>query len=167
MTDWPPGRGNAVRPAVFPAPEAPLAGPNSPGAGTAREAARWGAAGAAPMVADGWEPAEQPAASRQAPAASKTACAAARRRPEIREKVRGTGAFMPMGRRRGQGGSHGKVTTWQLLARGSDLRLARRLRSDPRDPRWTVLSVGSAQFSPPSCGGSSPGMHTRAPEVPP
>src|SRR6516164_8752485 len=98
MTDWPLGRGIAASPAVFPAAaDAPAS--NDPPSGLAAlgawallAAARAGPA-AVPMVAPAGElPAEHPAASTQAPAASRSACAAARRRG-IGTETRCTGAF--------------------------------------------------------------------------
>src|SRR5689334_22788885 len=118
MTDWPPGRGTAATPAVFPAaadapaPKATPAGRAAVGARTLPEAACTGPV-AVPMVAPAEEPpAEHPAASTQAPAASRSACATARRRG-VGTETRCPGAVMPMGRRPGHGGSHGNVTTWQ------------------------------------------------------
>src|SRR5262249_17258905 len=123
MTDWPPGRGTADRPAVVPAPAGaarPAAAPAltpawprgpPPATPLARRAGCADAGGA--MVAPAEEPpAEHPAASAQAPAASRRARAAAPRR-EVRTETRCAGAVMPMGRRRRHGGSRGKVTTWQ------------------------------------------------------
>src|SRR5215472_16841680 len=86
MTDWPPGRGIAASLAVFPAAaDAPASndppgGRAAVGAWTPLETARMGPA-AVPMVAPAGElPAEHPAASTQAPTASRSAGAAARRR---------------------------------------------------------------------------------------
>src|SRR6516162_11683305 len=99
MTDWPPGRGTAASPAVVPAlaaapaPDAPLAGRAALGAGTLPAAAR-------PSTAEVPEvdpAAEHPAASTDAPAASRTACMAAWRRGGG-AKTWCAGAVMPMGR---------------------------------------------------------------------
>src|SRR5215472_6912428 len=118
MTDCPPGTGTEVSPALAPDPEEPVAFDT---AGKPRACAGMGAATApppaavrfaAPLIAE--PPAEQPAASRQAPTVSRSVQAAARRGRDRGAVKRVIGAVMPMGRQPWHAGSHRYVTTWQL-----------------------------------------------------
>src|SRR5215469_17387 len=114
MIDWLKGP-SALRRSPFRAwlpcaallPEAPPA-IGASGAAGAPMTARWALLPVPAAEAPDWLPAEQPAASRHAPAARTPAQVAG-----LREMVlRGASAVMPMGRRHRRRGSAPMVTTW-------------------------------------------------------